>query len=969
MSRKGTRDQNDISLIIGTLPKRLQNKIAASCCSHAPTAENVENAEPAPSSSPRPVAVLSSATAVKSKAPVLVTNGAVGVSGKQLRDGGIPGILRVATLVASNDGNGNGNASGRGNGNGKAHNARRRGWNHHDKDKEQAPPSPVTRIRLTTEHPDWFEPLLSLPQANNIVQLYDQLMVLQQRNLILANWKNFCDIHDQLQDTFKQLVLEHLKFVCEHKVDVFFWKLLFYNVRDYLKRQQSDQAHAHTLLLIEQATKFYRMMYDKLMAKCVPSSRSESAVKVVAQRLLICLGDLSRYRVNHVQSTDYLEAARYYLKAQELVPGNGAPYNQLAVISIYHHKRFDAVYYYVRSLLTSNSIQTAKESLLDLFDEIRRKYEENEMKQSPLHQAAVPKNQKSKQMRKEVWIHPDGIRCLHRTDVKGNNRGKGNKATLAEVNRYEEMPPEELLPRIVSLYLYLIGKLYTGTDVDSLYQLLRKLQIQMGAVLKHNNLLTRSKLLKIVALNLFVVEHNKRKSSRREMRYHSFNFANSFFGLMLEKTNQLMAGFVEDFTNIECLPDEDYANVNTYLQFVKVYVHWLSINVDLWEPVRSEEHYFIDCWSELSTLFEHIDCVLGKQKPENCAIILDEDVALSGFNPLGRDLISKDCSKSAPERIQFLERLRKISEFQECYIQHQESLQQPLDSSFTIEDLNAAMKSALDNFDAESCGLASAARVHTLAAASDEQCPSIDADVSQLCKLKKELEAKAKVRQICNTKLEEILKFVDTKIYIEVRPRYLLPDTNCFIDCLEDFEKLAAEFKRYTLIIPLTVVKELDGLSKGVKLDSYCSSKQTQRIHHFDEVSSRAKKSLEFIKSAKSNVKCATTKGSFVNSSVFALVEEEYLSNDDKILATAVAVSKTAKSEQCRGEFARFLYINKLINNKIKLKFVDGKCFIQTELVLITTDRNLRVKALARNLAVSALDEFLQWAKDCREST
>jgi len=56
MSRKGAREQNDISLIIGTLPKRLQNKIAASC-SHAVAAaattktseaevENAENAEP-----------------------------------------------------------------------------------------------------------------------------------------------------------------------------------------------------------------------------------------------------------------------------------------------------------------------------------------------------------------------------------------------------------------------------------------------------------------------------------------------------------------------------------------------------------------------------------------------------------------------------------------------------------------------------------------------------------------------------------------------------------------------------------------------------------------------------------------------------------------------------------------------------------------------------------------------------------
>ncbi|XP_039492380.1 telomerase-binding protein EST1A [Drosophila santomea] len=957
MSRKGTREQNDISLIIGTLPKRLQNKIAASC-SHAAAAagttatttkafatetENAENAEPVATiaNASRPVAILSNAAAGKGKTDAQVKQPVLDTSGKVAREGGIPGILRVATSVA-----GEGNRNGQGQGK-SGHSARRRGRNSHfGKDKEHAPQSPVTRTRLTTEHPDWFEPLLSLPHAKNIVHLYDQLMVLNQRNLVLINWKNFCYIHGQLQDAFKQLCLEQLKFVCEHKVDVFFWKLLFYNVRDYLKRQQTDQAHTHTLLLIEQATKFYRMLYDKLMAKCVASSRCESALKVVAQRLLICLGDLSRYRVNHVKATDYLEAARYYQRAQELVPGNGAPYNQLAVISIYHHKRFDAVYYYVRSLLTSNSIQTAKESLLDLFDEIRRKYEETEMKQSPMHYAAASKNQKSKQMRKEVWIYPDGIRRLHRTDDKGN-KAKGNKATMAEVNRYEEMAPEELLPRIMSLYLYLIGKLYTGTDVDSLYPLLRKLQIQIGVALKHDNLLSRSKLLKIVALNLFVVEHNKRKTSRREMRYHSFNFANSFFGLMVKKTNQLLAGFVEDSTNIQCLPEEDFTTVNTYLLYVNVYVHWLGINSDVWEPVRSEEHSFIDCWAELTTLFDYIECLMGKHKLEKKEILLDEDVALSGFNPLGRETLSKDCLKRGAERLQFFERVRRIGQFQAYYVEHQEALQQPLESSFIIEHLNAAMKNALESFDAESCGLtANVSKIHS-PAVEELLCRSTDSDVSELCKLKKELEAKARVKQICTSKLEDILKFVDTKIYIEVRPRYLLPDTNCFIDCLEDFEKLSTEFKRYTLIIPLTVVKELDGLSKGVKLDSYRSSKQTQRIHHFDEVSSRAKKSLEFIKSAKSNVKCATTKGSFVNASVFALVEEEYLSNDDKILATAMAVSKTSKSEQC----------------------TDGKCFIQTELVLITTDRNLRVKALSRNLAVSALDEFLQWAKDCREST
>lgn len=118
------------------------------------------------------------------------------------------------------------------------------------------------------------------------------------------------------------------------------------------------------------------------------------------------------------------------------------------------------MYYYMRSLLTSNAIQSAKESLLDLFDDIRRKYEETEMKQSPMH-CGMGNQKKSKQMRREVWIYPDGIRRLHRTDLKNKLK---NKSTIAETNRYDELPPEELLPRIMSLYLFLVGKLFTATE-------------------------------------------------------------------------------------------------------------------------------------------------------------------------------------------------------------------------------------------------------------------------------------------------------------------------------------------------------------------------------------------------------------------------------------------------------------------------------------------------------------------------
>lgn len=272
----------------------------------------------------------------------------------------------------------------------------------------------------------------------------------------------------------------------------------------------------------------------------------------------------------------------------------------------------------------------------------------------------------------------------------------------------------------------------------------------------------------------------------------------------------------------------------------------------------------IDCWAELQTLFDHLENVCTKFDLEpniQCSrFLLDEDIVLSGFEPLGRDVSRKECSKRGTEREQFIERIRKITQFQDVFVQHQDALQLPVDDSFTIDDLNAEMQVALKDFEANNCTTSTATESCTLLSNVgnvDELCTigNADADVFQLCKLKKQLEAKAKEKQICNSRLEEILKLVDSKIYIEVRPRYLLPDTNCFIDCLEDIEKLSMEFKRYTVIIPLTVVKELDGLSKGVKLESYRSSKQTQRIHHFDEVSSRAKKSLEFIKSAKNNVK------------------------------------------------------------------------------------------------------------------
>lgn len=42
-------------------------------------------------------------------------------------------------------------------------------------------------------------------------------------------------------------------------------------------------------------------------------------------------------------------------------------------LMILQRKTFDAVYYHVRSLMSSNSIQSANESLQEIFDKIKKK--------------------------------------------------------------------------------------------------------------------------------------------------------------------------------------------------------------------------------------------------------------------------------------------------------------------------------------------------------------------------------------------------------------------------------------------------------------------------------------------------------------------------------------------------------------------------------------------------------------------
>lgn len=92
-------------------------------------------------------------------------------------------------------------------------------------------------------------------------------------------------------------------------------------------------------------------------------------------------------------------------------------------------RKLDAVYLYMRSLMASNPFQSAKESLVSLFDENRKKYEQQERKRRDAKEAKEAERGVGdpRAVRREIWIHPlDGRRTRLTTASAHQSAGQAN---------------------------------------------------------------------------------------------------------------------------------------------------------------------------------------------------------------------------------------------------------------------------------------------------------------------------------------------------------------------------------------------------------------------------------------------------------------------------------------------------------------------------------------------------------------
>ncbi|XP_021488541.1 nonsense-mediated mRNA decay factor SMG7 isoform X3 [Meriones unguiculatus] len=209
-----------------------------------------------------------------------------------------------------------------------------------------------------------------------------------------------------LQDLYQKMLVTDLEYALDKKVEQDLWNHAFKNQITTLQGQAKNRANpnrsevqANLSLFLEAASGFYTQLLQELCTvfnvdlPCrVKSSQlgiisnkqthtsaivkpQTSSCSYICQHCLVHLGDIARYRNQTSQ------AESYYRHAAQLVPSNGQPYNQLAILASSKGDHLTTIFYYCRSIAVkfpfpaaSTNLQKALSKALESRDELKTKW-------------------------------------------------------------------------------------------------------------------------------------------------------------------------------------------------------------------------------------------------------------------------------------------------------------------------------------------------------------------------------------------------------------------------------------------------------------------------------------------------------------------------------------------------------------------------------------------------------------------
>lgn len=204
-------------------------------------------------------------------------------------------------------------------------------------------------------------------------------------------WNN----HQQLQDLYQQLLVTDLEFSLDKKVEQDLWNYGFKNQISLLQMKAKDRKNPlrndwqeSLAWFLEAASGFYlqllqelceafdldipcrrkNLVYGLMKANGHTSNEVKQPMRAsclyICQHCLVHLGDIARYR-NHA-----LQAETFYKHATDLVPSNGQPYNQLAILEAAKGDKLCTVFYYVRSIAVKCPFPVSSTNLHKMFTKL-----------------------------------------------------------------------------------------------------------------------------------------------------------------------------------------------------------------------------------------------------------------------------------------------------------------------------------------------------------------------------------------------------------------------------------------------------------------------------------------------------------------------------------------------------------------------------------------------------------------------
>ncbi|XP_059207493.1 telomerase-binding protein EST1A [Centropristis striata] len=853
-----------------------------------------------------------------------------------------------------------------------------------------------------------------------------QLSNLLSRDRVSADGLHrMAQLRGDLLGLYEQVILTDIDFSDSQNVDQALWKNVFYQVierfRQLLKDPTYDNAsHIRNMLLtlLDEGAQFFDTLLQKLQTvyqfkledymdgiaiRARPLRKTVKYALISAQRCMICQGDIARYREQASDTANYGKARSWYLKAQQIAPKNGRPYNQLALLAVYTKRKLDAVYYYMRSLAASNPILTAKESLMSLFEEAKRKTEQLERRRRQEHEggtrgpAVRGRGRGEDGARVEIWVRPSRQAATPSSKREGRESSRDSE----QDGELGSLSASDLNKRFILSFLHAHGKLFTKVGMESFPGVASRVLQEFKTLLQHGpSLLGSTHMLQIITINMFTIHNAHSRGGdgdvRSVLQEQSTALGLGMFALLVQRCTELLRDTpaepvpmadgeeegkgeeLEGMVRVSAFP----LDLRELLPSIKVWSDWMLGQPDHWNPPPCSIDYSTDVWqclADLCNVLAHVDheeVPLYKVDTEEVegdeeltVLQLKEDRMLAGFVPLlaapqepcytdkHTDMaIAADCKRVTVLKY-FLEALcgqeEPLLAFKGGKYISVAASPPPNHSVDTRNRQDSLTEKEADDVIVEEESSVSASEGDEDA----EEAGDSENDIRQLKARRHVLTNKLAQQQKRRDQIQAVLQ-TSGQLELEVRPLFLVPDTNGFIDHLGGLMRLL-QCRTYIIVVPLIVITELDGLAKGQ--DNFGGvgiggrgnggrGNHNVSAAHVRAVQEKARLAVTFLEKGFEDrepcLRALTSRGNQLESIAFRSEDTsgQQGTNDDVILSCCL--------HYCKDKAKDFMPDQR-----------NGTVRLQREVVLLTDDRNLRVKALTRNVPVRDIPAFLSWAK------